>query len=65
LSDIATVTDTFAEKRSAAYLNGKQVVGFEVARSRGASEVDVGARVFKALEELRASPSGCDHHHGV
>ncbi len=55
LSDIATVTDTFAEKRSAAYLNGKQVVGFEVARSRGASEVDVGERVFKALEELRAA----------
>ena len=55
LNDIATVTDTFAEKRSSAYLNGKQVVGFEVARSRGASEVDVGARVFKALEELRAA----------
>ncbi|MFM7698647.1 MAG: efflux RND transporter permease subunit, partial [Limnohabitans sp.] len=36
-------------------LNGKQVVGFEVARSRGASEVDVGARVFKALDELRAA----------
>jgi hypothetical protein len=55
LSDIATVTDTFAEKRSAAYLNGKPVVGFEVSRSRGASEVDVGERVFKALEELRAT----------
>ena len=55
LSDIATVTDTFAEKRSAAYLNGKPVVGFEVSRSRGASEVDVGERVFKALEELRAA----------
>jgi multidrug efflux pump subunit AcrB len=55
LRDIATVSDTFAEKRSSAYLNGKPVVGFEVSRSRGASEVDVGARVFKALDELRAA----------
>jgi multidrug efflux pump subunit AcrB len=53
LRDIATVTDTIAEKRSSAYLNGKPVVGFEVSRSRGASEVEVGERVFKALDALR------------
>jgi len=38
-----------------ALLNGNPVVGFEVTRSRGASEVEVGADVQKALEELRAS----------
>jgi multidrug efflux pump subunit AcrB len=42
LRDIATVKDTVAEQRSAAFLNGKPVVGFEVARSRGTSEVEVG-----------------------
>jgi len=34
-------------------LNGKPVVGFEVARSKGASEVEVGAAVQKALAEIR------------
>ena len=34
------VSDTIAEPRAAALLDGKPVVGFEVARSRGASEVD-------------------------
>ena len=55
LRDIAQVTDGIAEQRSAAYLNGQSVVGFEIARSRGASEVEVGAAVYKALDELRAN----------
>jgi multidrug efflux pump subunit AcrB len=38
-----------------ALLNGKPVVGFEVARSKGASEVEVGAAVKVALAELRAA----------
>ncbi|TFZ01994.1 efflux RND transporter permease subunit [Ramlibacter humi] len=54
LSDIATVSDTIAEPRAAALLNGKPVVGFEVARSRGESEVAVGAAVHQALDELKA-----------
>ena len=53
LSEVATIRDTVAEPRSAALLNGKPVVGFEVARSKGASEVEVGAAVRRALEELR------------
>ncbi|MDB5870782.1 MAG: acriflavin resistance protein [Ramlibacter sp.] len=53
LSDVATVSDTIAEPRAAALLNGKPVVGFEVARSRGESEVAVGAAVHKALAELK------------
>ncbi|HQY77442.1 MAG TPA: efflux RND transporter permease subunit, partial [Rhodoferax sp.] len=54
LDQVATIRDTIAEPRSAALLNGKPVVGFEVARSKGASEVEVGAAVQKALAELRA-----------
>lgn len=54
LADVAEVTDTYAEPRSAALLDGKPVVGFEVSRSRGESEVAVGAAVRKALDELLA-----------
>jgi multidrug efflux pump subunit AcrB len=43
------VSDTIAEPRAAALLDGKPVVGFEVARSRGESEVAVGAGVRAAL----------------
>ncbi|MDB5731054.1 MAG: acriflavin resistance protein, partial [Variovorax sp.] len=55
LDQVATVSDTIAQPRAAALLDGKPVVGFEVARSRGASEVEVGAAVQKALAELRAA----------
>ncbi|RUP24704.1 MAG: efflux RND transporter permease subunit [Curvibacter sp.] len=54
LSQLARVSDTVAEPRAAALLNGQPVVGFEVARSRGASEVEVGAAVRQALAALRA-----------
>ncbi|MCW5260781.1 efflux RND transporter permease subunit [Verminephrobacter eiseniae] len=54
LDQLATVSDTIAEPRALALLDGKPVVGFEVARSRGASEVEVGAAVQAALQELRA-----------
>src|SRR6218665_3772431 len=52
---VATVQDTVAEQRSAAQLNGKPVVGFEITRTRGAGEVEVAAGVKLALEELRAA----------
>jgi multidrug efflux pump subunit AcrB len=54
LDEVASVKDTVAEARSIALLNGKPVVGFEVTRSKGASEVEVGAAVQIALKELRA-----------
>lgn len=54
LDQVAAVSDTTAEPRAAALLNGKPVVGFEVARSKGESEVAVGKAVRAALEELRA-----------
>ncbi len=58
LQDVATITDTVAEPRSAALLDGKPVVGFEVARSKGESEVEVGAGIRRALDELRAAHPG-------
>ena len=53
LNQVAKVTDSFAEPRSAALLDGKPVVGFEISRSKGASEVEVGAGVEKAFTELK------------
>jgi multidrug efflux pump subunit AcrB len=53
LDQVATVSDTTAEARSAALLNGQPVVGFEVSRSKGESEVAVGAAVQQALAELK------------
>ncbi|MBP6120051.1 MAG: efflux RND transporter permease subunit [Giesbergeria sp.] len=54
LDQVATVRDTVAEQRTAALLDGQQVIGFEVSRSRGASEVEVGAGVQRALDQLLA-----------
>ncbi len=53
LDQVATVSDTIADQKSAALLNGKPVVGFEVSRSRGESEVTVGNAVQAALADLK------------
>ncbi|KQW44943.1 MULTISPECIES: efflux RND transporter permease subunit [unclassified Roseateles] len=55
LDQVASVSDTLAERRSGAFLNGKQVVGFEIVRAKGAGEVDVAERIRAALEELKAA----------
>jgi multidrug efflux pump subunit AcrB len=60
LSDVAVVTDTVAEKRSAALLNGKPVVGFEITRSKGAGVTDVADGVVKQLESLKAAHPGIE-----
>ena len=54
LNELATVSDTVGEKRSAALLNGKPVVGFEIVRAKGAGEVDVTDGVRATLEKLKA-----------
>lgn len=54
LDQIATVSDDIAERRSAALLNGKPVVGFEISRSKGAGEVEVADSVAVVLARLRA-----------
>ena len=53
LDQVATVKDMVGEARSAALLDGRPVVGFEVARSRGESEIVVGNAVRLALNELK------------
>ncbi len=53
LDQVANVTDTVAERRSGALLNGQPVVGFEIVRSRGAGETDVADGVRAALQKLR------------
>ncbi len=55
LDQVASVKDTIAEPTAAAFLDGKPVVGFEVARSKGASEVEVGHAVRLKLKELQAA----------
>lgn len=53
LDQVAKVEDSIAERRSAAFLNGQPVVGFEIVRSRGAGEVDVMHAVREQLEKLK------------
>jgi multidrug efflux pump subunit AcrB len=53
LDQVASVTDTLADARSAAYLDGRPVVGFEVVRSKGESEVAVGRLVRQAIADYR------------
>ena len=55
LDQVATVIDTFAEPRSLATHNGQTVVGFEVFRTKGASEIDVARGARAAVAELQAS----------
>lgn len=55
LGQVATVSDTVADIRSMALLNGKPVVAFEVARSKGSGEVEVAAGVREVIAELRAA----------
>jgi multidrug efflux pump subunit AcrB len=54
LDQLAAVSDTVAERRSAALLDGDPVVGFEIVRSRGAGEVDVAEGVRAELAKLKA-----------
>ena len=53
LEQVATVTDTVAEQRAIAEQDGKQVVAFEIFRTKGASETQVAADARAAVEELR------------
>lgn len=55
LDQVAHVLDTVAEPRSVATHDGRTVVGFEIFRTKGASEVDVARGVRAAVAELQAS----------
>ncbi|MDR2188451.1 MAG: efflux RND transporter permease subunit [Azonexus sp.] len=54
LDQVATISDTVGERRSAALLNGQPVVGFEITRSRGAGEIEVADGVRARLARLKA-----------
>jgi multidrug efflux pump subunit AcrB len=54
LDQVAKVSDTIAERRSAALLNGRPVVGFEIVRSLGAGEIEVTEGVRATLDKLKA-----------
>lgn len=55
LDQVATVKDTIAERRSTSLFNGKQVVSFEISRSKSAGEVAVGKGVRAKIAELKTS----------
>jgi multidrug efflux pump subunit AcrB len=52
LRDLGTVSDSYAERNSLAYLDETQVVAFEVTRIKGASEVAVAQAVRTAVQRL-------------
>ncbi|NGZ26258.1 MAG: efflux RND transporter permease subunit, partial [Magnetococcales bacterium] len=53
LKEIATIRDTMAEPSTVALLNGQRVVGFEISRSKGWSEVNVAQSVAKEIARLQ------------
>jgi multidrug efflux pump subunit AcrB len=55
LDRIARVEDTVAERRSAALLDGRPAVAFEIVRALGAGEIEVQDGVREALAALRAA----------
>jgi multidrug efflux pump subunit AcrB len=55
LDDLGTVTDTIAEPRTFARLDGEPVVGFSILRSKGASDVSVAEAVAERIKSIKAS----------
>ncbi|WP_028743170.1 efflux RND transporter permease subunit [Rhizobium leguminosarum] len=57
LDDVASITDSFAERSSMAYLDGKPVVAVEIKRSNGFSDSSVAADVDEAMKQFAAKHS--------
>ncbi len=55
LDDIASVTDSFADRSSLAYLDGQPVTAVEIKRSNGFSDTGVAADVEKAMKQFAAA----------
>ncbi|MRW83090.1 AcrB/AcrD/AcrF family protein [Pseudoduganella sp. FT26W] len=53
LDQVATVTDTVSEPRAVALQDGVPVIGFEIFRTKGASEMAVAKGARTAIEELQ------------
>lgn len=52
LSDVATISSGAAERRGFASLNGRSVVGFQVKKTKAASDVAVAGAIAKATSQL-------------
>ncbi|MGO7919330.1 efflux RND transporter permease subunit [Rhizobium ruizarguesonis] len=57
LDDVASVTDSFAERSSMAYLDGEPVVAVEIKRSNGFSDSSVAADIDEAMKQFAAKHS--------
>ncbi|MBX5223139.1 efflux RND transporter permease subunit [Rhizobium sp. NLR8a] len=57
LDEVASVTDSFAERSSMAYLDGKPVIAVEIKRSNGFSDSGVAGDVDKAIKQFAAKHS--------
>ncbi|MGO6940893.1 efflux RND transporter permease subunit [Rhizobium johnstonii] len=57
LDDVASITDSFAERSSMAYLDGKPVVAVEIKRSNGFSDSSVAADADEAMKQFAAKHS--------
>ncbi|WHO76790.1 efflux RND transporter permease subunit [Rhizobium sp. BT03] len=57
LDDVASITDSFAERSSMAYLDGKPVIAVEIKRSNGFSDSGVAAAVDQAVKAFAAKHS--------
>jgi multidrug efflux pump subunit AcrB len=55
LSDVATISDSYAEPKSFATSNGETVIAFAVFRAKGESDVTVADRVKTAIAELQTA----------
>ncbi|MBB2841585.1 UNVERIFIED_ORG: multidrug efflux pump subunit AcrB [Rhizobium etli] len=60
LDDVASVTDSFAERSSMAYLDGKPVIAIEIKRSNGFSDSGVAADVDQAVKAFAAKHSNVE-----
>ncbi|RWB31291.1 MAG: efflux RND transporter permease subunit [Mesorhizobium sp.] len=55
LDEIGTVTDSFADRSSLAYLDGQPVIGVEIKRSNGFSDTGVAAAIQAAMQDFAAA----------
>jgi multidrug efflux pump subunit AcrB len=55
LSDVAKVTDGYAEQRNLAKIKGRQVLSFSIEKAKGASDVSVHDETMKKLEAIKKS----------
>lgn len=52
LSDVAMVTDGYAEQRNFAKIDGKQVLSFSIEKAKGSSDVTVHDETIKKLDQI-------------